>query len=183
MVKFRLREAFTLIELLMIIIIIAMVSAIVVPSYARYWSKAKFESSVHQIEEMLSEAKDKAVELDTTTTVSFDKQSQTFTVMSILPPAQNDQPSSMSASDQQSSLMSQKNIPTTISLGGDIGVVQFQAGGASPSSNSGVATTSSALHFHGDGSSDGARIVLASSTGNSTNLTIWPANGRLTREE
>ena len=81
MLKFRRKVAFTLIELLMIIIIIAVVSALVVPAYARYWSKAKFESSVHQIEEMLSDARDKAVELDTTTTVSFNKQSQTFMVM------------------------------------------------------------------------------------------------------
>lgn len=184
MLKFRRKVAFTLIELLMIIIIIAVVSALVVPAYARYWSKAKFESSVHQIEEMLSDARDKAVELDTTTTVSFNKQSQTFMVMRLLPPAQNDQPSIMSAADQQSDLMSQNVVPTTVSLGGNISVTQFQAGGFSSSpTNSTAGVSSSEVHFHGDGSSDGAHLSLTNSSGNTADLTIWPANGRLTRED
>ena len=177
------RQAFTLIELIMIVIIIAVVSALVVPAYARYWSKAKFESSVHQIEEMLSDARDKAVELDTVTTVSFDKQSQTFMVMRLQPPPQTDQPSMMSNSDQQNVLMSRNSVPTSISLGGDIGVVQFQTGGSSSLPNSNSSGSTNQLRFNGDGTSDGAHISLASKSGYTAEIMVWPANGRLARED
>ncbi len=181
------KQAFTMIELLMIIIIIAVVSAIVVPAYAKYWATARFESTVHQVEEMISEARDKSIELDTTTTVSFDKQSQTFMVMLNQTPPQTDQPSNMTNLDQQNALMAQNSIPTTVILGGDVGIVQFQAGGfaasspnaANRNSNSG---SSNELHFQGDGSCDGAHITVGSSFGNTADLIVWPANGRLTRE-
>src|SRR5690348_12920265 len=60
------RRGFTLIELLVIIIIIAVVSSIVVPSYSRFYARARFQAAVRDVRDLLASAREQAVTGDTT---------------------------------------------------------------------------------------------------------------------
>src|SRR2546429_7115710 len=75
------RRAFTLIEMIVLIIIIAVVSSVAVPAYSRFNATAKFQSVVRETMAMLDSARLTAIQSGADVTVQFDAQSATFMVV------------------------------------------------------------------------------------------------------
>src|SRR5437899_2022414 len=69
-------HAFTLIEMLVLIIIIAVLSSVVVPAYARFHEKAKFHQGVQQMVEFLASAREEALKAGSDAVVRFDPQTE-----------------------------------------------------------------------------------------------------------
>src|ERR1700722_9662317 len=93
------RKAFTLIEILIVIVIIAVMAAVVVPAYLRFLGHAKFRSKVREVQDLFAYAREQAVSLDSPVTLSYSAQSESFTVTLPTPPAQTDQPVALSGSE------------------------------------------------------------------------------------
>lgn len=178
----RSERGFTLIELLMVIIIIAVMSATMVPAYARFWSKTRFNGTVAQVRDCFVNARQQAILNDTSATVSFDARSQTFVVTVAPPPTQFDQPVAFGNTDTDNGGTVTPPTPTGVQLNPDIVVTSFQAGG-NLSGGSGQPAGATEVHFRNDGTCDGADLQLASDSGYTAHLIVWPATGRVTLED
>lgn len=173
------RRAFTLIEMLVIIIIIAVMASIVVPSYDHLWLGSRFDMAVADIQDVFAYAREKAIENDTTTTVSFDSKNQNFIVQVTTLPPQTDLPVALqNAQDNNSQNANPAGTPRTFTIAENCQVHDFRSGGSS-----GPTTGGGTVHFRGDGSCDGAEFILDSDTGYRAHLVLMPAAGRLNREE
>jgi prepilin-type N-terminal cleavage/methylation domain-containing protein len=167
-------RAFTLIELLVVILIIAVISAVVVPAFAGYYAKARFESAIRQVEDYFALAREKAVKGDTTVTLHFETGTHVFSIAIDPLPPQNDMPTAMLTAEGTDLGGSQDVMP--FRLGDEFRVESFHVtAGADPS-----ATTQSDVRFHGDGTSDGAELVVVSRQGFNAHLVLSPMDGRLT---
>jgi prepilin-type N-terminal cleavage/methylation domain-containing protein len=171
------RSGFTLIELLVIIIIISVVSSIVVPSYSRFMARANFDGATRNVRDLFAYAREQAVVNDTTVTVRFEPQSQTFAAIVTPPPPQADQPVAFGAMNTNAAAAVSQTAaePVTVSLGGDFLVSNYQTGVQGQGGGD--------LHFRGDGTCEGAQIMLVSSAGYQRQLTLWPDTGCITVEE
>jgi type II secretory pathway pseudopilin PulG len=175
----RRRSAFTLIELLTIILIIAVVSSVVVPAYARFWSKARFDAAVRNVRDIFAYAREQAVLNDTEAVVTFDGRSQTFAAIVNPPPPLTDLPAAL----QNTAVGAAPHTapaPKGVQLGEEFQIADLSSGAQGAASGAGNRATE--IRFRGDGTSDGARVVLRSSAGYQATLIVWPATGRITVE-
>jgi len=169
-------RAFTLIELLVVILIIAVISGVMVPAFAGFYDKSRFDAEVRRIQDYFALAREKAVKGDVTVTLHFERGIHQFSIAVDPLPAQDDLPTTMltDASTQQGA--SQDVAPYQI--GSEFQVENFSVTGASGPS----ATTQTDARFNGDGTSDGADLQLTSRQGYTAHLSLSPMNGRLTLE-
>lgn len=174
------RHGFTLIELLVIILIIAIVGSIVVPAYAQFWARSRFDTAIGQVRDVMDYAREQAVALDTTTTVTFDGRNQVFTVRVAAPPPQADQP--VAFQNPASANTNAAPEPRSLRLGEEFAILSFQVG-ANAAVTAGRLGNLSELHFRGDGTSEGAQFTLISAKGHQSRLVVWPSSGRITVED
>jgi|SRR5579871_3245113 len=180
-------RAFTLIELLVVILIIAVMAGTVVPAYARFLEKSRFQTQVRYVQDLFAFAREQAVQKDTTVTVDYDPRNAMF-VATVTPPAPTtDQPSAFAAMNGGDTSQETEIIPPHVTrLGEEYAVASFKVGtsgvtqGANGNSKGGSSTE---LHFLSDGTVEGADLVIASNKGYLAHLVLWPSTGRLTLEE
>ncbi len=171
------RRAFTLIELIVIIVIISVTAGILVPRFTDYYQRAKFSGVVRDIRDLLAEAHDRAVTLDTSTIVTFDPGSQLFDLQVTPPLPLTDLPSALAEEAQSVSAGEHRGY----TLREDFTVSQFRpltqpASTASPKAAEGVT-------FHSDGTGDGVEVVVSSAFGFGAKITVSPSTGQTIVEE
>jgi prepilin-type N-terminal cleavage/methylation domain-containing protein len=181
------RRAFTLIEVLVIIIIIAVMASIAVPAYDRFYGRTQFMQSVGEVQDLFAEARQQAIDHDTTATVAFNGQTQTFTVTLEMPPPDTDLPVAVQETQAQQ-VVSASPKTQDVRLANNVAVMGFQPGdgmGASPSGSAGGGTGNGGpqVQFHGDGTSEGATLELASESGYSARMVLVGSTGQLQVEE
>jgi prepilin-type N-terminal cleavage/methylation domain-containing protein len=193
-VKIAYRRGFTLIELLIVILIIAVMAAVVVPSYLRFLGHARFRTKVRAVQDLFAYAREQAVLIGAPVTLSYDKQSESFTVTLPTPPAEADQPVALSGSDAGEDANAQASPatpPRTISLDADQSIGNYSLSAsplttASPNATVPGSNSSSGqsgpndLHFQGDGTVEGLEMLITQSDGAHAQLTLSPATARLT---
>jgi prepilin-type N-terminal cleavage/methylation domain-containing protein len=182
------KRAFTLIELLIVIIIIAVMAAVVIPSYVRYLSHVRFQGKVREVQDIFGYAREQAVTLDTTVTLHFDQQSESFSAEVTPPPKSSDEPSSFTSNDNTGGAMAQTTPDRrVVQLDSSQSVRQFSISGTLPGTSSSNTTPTPAsspsdLHFLSDGTVEGMTMTLSSATGASADFTLWPSTARLTMD-
>jgi prepilin-type N-terminal cleavage/methylation domain-containing protein len=177
------KRAFTLIELLVVIIIMAVMTCVVVPAYARFLQKARFDGVAQDIQDAFAFAKERAVANDTTVTLTFDPQSETFTVNVTPPPPPADQPTAMLiGSNGEEVSAAGSEAPMVVQLDPEYTITNFSTGGQAAVSGGGQNARQgnvAQINFLGDGTCDGASFSLSSSSGRTAQFILLPANGRL----
>ena len=167
-------RAFTLIELLVVILIIAVMSAVVVPAFAGYYEKSRFDGEIRRLQDYFALAREKAVKSDTNVSLHFEHSAHMFSMVVDPPPPQNDMPTAMLTAAGTDLSPSLDVLP--FHVGEDYDVDSFVVtGGGGPS-----AVTQTDVHFHGDGTSDGADMNIRSKQGYTAHLSLSPMDGRLT---
>lgn len=172
----RCNRGFTLIELVVVIIIMAVLSAIAVPSYTRLHARAKFDGGVQEVISLFRWAREMAVESGFETTVRFDQQSATFiaTVQQMEPLM--DAPTAVL--EQQEREEQPITPPRIYEIGEDLAVADFQSYRESSTLESRQSFEDTLVRFLHDGSCDGARFVLVSSEGHRAIVEIAAPTGK-----
>lgn len=178
------RRAFTLIEILVIIIIIAVMASVAVPAYNRLFVRQRFWSTVDDIQSFFAQARSMAMDLDTTVTVTFDASSQSFVAVTSQPGAATaDSPVALQSADTRA----QENATAA----GDRTVLQLSPEFLVPTFHSGGEAQAPGLPphnpmevaFQGDGTADGLDMEVVSQSGYRAGLILLPATGRMVAEE
>ena len=81
-----------------IIILLAILTSIIVPSYSRYWHRTRFQGAVNDIADLIADARERAITKDTQTTLSYLGGTQTFKLEVTPPTPSSDMPTAMSES-------------------------------------------------------------------------------------
>jgi prepilin-type N-terminal cleavage/methylation domain-containing protein len=182
------KRAFTLIELLIVIIIIAVMAAVVIPSYIRYLSHVRFQGKVREVQDIFGYAREQAVALNTTVTLHFDQQLECFTAEVTPPSPINDEPTSfVSAESSDTSTTQSAPAPRTVQLDPSESVGEFSISGALAGTSSSTTAPSSPtsptdLHFLEDGTVEGMTMTVSNSEGAYASFTLWPSTSRLTMD-
>lgn len=161
--------------MIVLIIIIAVISSVAVPAYARYHAWAGFQRSVRETTALLAEARDRAVQASADCRVRFDAQTETFMVTVETLDSNADLPTALQESPDAA-----PPEPRLFRLGEDIAVADFQVYRPSSASASGPGSAAIEFHFYEDGRSDGARFALLSQDGYRALVEVSPATGRVT---
>lgn len=176
----RCTRGFTLIEMLVMIIIIAVLSSVAVPKYYDFAMKSRFQESVHRVLAMFSDARDKAIQSGADCVVRFDPQSATFVVETELSPPEADQPAALQ--DSPDSLPALPSEP--LQLGENITVSDFQMMDPTQQQQRPMdRSRTMEIHFHDDGRADGAAIMLAGAEGERAAIEIASLTGRASLRE
>ncbi len=177
------KHGFTLIEILIVIIIIAVMASIIVPAYVRYLSTIRFQVACRQVQDIFGYAREQAISLGTPVTLRFDRQSETFAVETPAPTPQPDLPSAMSNGDAAGAAATSQvaRDPRTFALDRNQAVSQYtvlppdvplsgsQGGNSGPND----------LHFQPDGSVESMQMTMIQEDGKEAHFILHPAAGRL----
>ena len=167
-------RAFTLIELLVVILIMAIVAAVMVPAFAGFLDKTRFDAEIRRIQDYFALAREKAVKGDTTVTLHFEHSVKQFTItVDPVPPAR-DMPTAL-LTGAGSDLGATSDVQP-YRVADDYRVERFSVTGA----NGPTALSQSDVRFNGDGTSNGAALEILSKQGYTASMTLSPMNGRLT---
>ena len=180
-----LRRAFTLIELMVVILMVAVMASIVVPAYNRYYAKSQFENTARQVQDIFAFAREQAITRDTTVTVTYDPQNHAFQAQVAQAQPQTDLPVALSGTVNSDGTSTQSGeTQKSARLGADVNVASFSVS-SNPNANASAPTTgtgsSNQLNFLPDGTVEGATLEITSADGYSAQYQLWPATGRLTR--
>ena len=168
------KRAFTLIELITIIVIIAVTAGILVPSFTGYYNHSKFNGVVRDIRDLLAEAHDRAISKDTTTRITFDAGRQLFDLQVTPPLPPTDLPVVYADEGRE------------VSPGERRGYVLregFEATLRPLTQSAQTQETSKAVTFHSDGSNDGVEVIVASVFGYRAKITVMPTTGQTLVED
>ncbi len=171
-------RAFTLIELMVVILIIAVVAAVMVPAYAGFYSKTRFDAEIRRQQDYFAEARERAIKDDTTVTVHFEHGAAAFSIAIDPLPQQSDLPTAMLTAAGTDLSLSPDVSPYHI--GNDFRVENFVTSSAGSGSGGPLANSQSDVQFRGDGTSDSAEYDIKSGDGYFAHLTLSPMTGRLT---
>ncbi len=173
------RRGFTLIEMIVLVIIIAVISSAIIPSYSRYRDRARFDQNVQHILELLSWARETAIQTNANSVVRFDHQSQMFTVVVEQPDSSGntDQPAALQESQEAAQQAIQ---PRAISLGEDMNVIPLQSGSNSGSMSAGPGVNGQDLVFRDDGTSSGMQYAVAGTGNGQALINVNAVSGRAT---
>ena len=170
-------SGFTLIELVVVIIIMSVLSAIAVPSYSRLRDRSRFDGSVQDVITLYRWARDSAVESGLETTVRFDTQTATFMGITEQPQVLADMPTVMIEQQEQQGQQIARP-PRVHTLGDDLAVVDFQTYRPEDTFASTGAEAASTIRFRPDGSCDGGRFRLIAASGYRAQIEIAAATGK-----
>lgn len=172
-------RAFTLIEILVVIVIIAVMAGAIIPAYGRFLAKTRFENAVREVRDLCAHARDRAVARDTTVPLNFNAATQTFSVIVPTLPPPTDQPIAFNNTLESQIALTPTEPPRGFTMPSDVAVANFAVGGTG--SNAGGGT--SAIRFRSDGSCDAAQIRLVGEAGYATQIVLMPATGQVKVEE
>ena len=182
------RKGFTLIEMVVVIIIVAVMTSVIVPAYARFYARASFDAEVRQVQDVFAYAREQAVQRDTAVTLNFNPQSESFDITLLPPTPPTDQPTAYANANTDTSTLA---VSHTVQLSSKVGVTGFTAtdtsqgivpGSTAGNANGGRGQTT--VNFRADGTSDGAELTVVSAENPySAHLTLHPGNARLTLDE
>lgn len=179
--KPRLKQGFTLIEMVVIILLLAVTAGIVVPSYTRFWNHTRFMGTVNDVADLVADARERAISKDTTSTITYFSGMRTFK-LEVAPPAQNaDIPKAMQTPEQGDPLST--GGVRGYQLREDALVQDFSVGGGGGAPSALGGNQGQALHFREDGSNDGARIALVNDKGYAAVIRVMPATGQVVIDE
>ena len=172
-----LRQGFTLIEILIVIVIIAVMSAVVVPAFANLWERSRFDSECANARALFAWARQQAVERDTTVSIHFDAASQTFTASLTPTPSPTDQPSVLANQTLEDNGLA---VTRSFQLNSDFKIlgVHVESGLSGNAGESSVGAPTDIL-FRGDGTVNSAEFVILSRFGE-RHFSLSPATGVLT---
>lgn len=171
----RSRGAFTLIELMVVILIIAVVSAVIVPAYGGFYAKSRFDGEIKRIQDFVAEARARAVAGDTTVTLHFERGADVFTISVDTLPQQNDLPTAL----LEDSGRNQIGDIDPYHVNDEFRVENFTVQGTGSANPASGRTGISDVQFRGDGTSDGAEMSILSRDGLAAHLIISPVDGQL----
>lgn len=170
------RRGFTLIEMIVLIMIMAVVSSIAVPTYARFHAKAKFDHTVQELVGSFAWARDTAIQTGSDATVRYDPQTGVFAITVDQPSVTMDAPAALQSAQD---VIQTADFNHVTVLGEDVIVTDIAVGGQSQNNQGGGQTRTQAgeFSFHEDGSCDGARMVVRSQDGYSSLIEVLPLTG------
>ena len=180
---------FTLIEMVVVVIIIAVMAGVLVPSYGRFYARAKFDATTRDVQDVFAYAREQAIAKDAPATLTFDPGSETFAVNVTAPPPPNDQPVAFPDVKTDSASKPETHITQ---LSSSMAVNGFSATAAGQTGQSGggggmmgsAGRGSTVVHFRPDGTSDGAQLtLLGAENGYMAHMTLNPGNARLTLDD
>jgi Tfp pilus assembly protein FimT len=169
-------RAFTLIEMLVLIIILAVLSSILVPASARSFAKARYQHSVQDVVGMLTYARNAAIDSNAESVVRFDAQTDTFVVTVETSSPSADLPTAMQET-QEAVQVPESRVGK---LADDIMVADFRSFDQSGETSGAMGQRMAELRFHEDGSSAGGQFVLRSADGYASVVEVAPMTGRAT---
>jgi prepilin-type N-terminal cleavage/methylation domain-containing protein len=171
-------RGFTLIEMLVLIILIAIMSSVAVPRYANFLAKARYRQAVRETLDLFAWARERAVQTQSDVVVRFDPQSETFLVTVDSPNPGADLPTALQSSQEAQTAVA--TAPRAVTLGENVMVADFRVYSSmannSASRQSGSRTLE--LRFRDDGSCDGASFIIVSAEGDRSNIEVLPASGK-----
>jgi len=183
------RRGFTLIEMIVVVIIVAVMASVLVPAYSKFYARQRFDSSVQDVQGAFAYARELSLQLDAPVTLNFDPQSETFAVdgSQLAPPV--DQPSNFPDVTSNNATLSQTHV---VPLDPGVRIVGFSTTddsldsvsgpNAQPTAGGGRGATS--VHFRPDGTSDGAELTVVDPVnGYSVHLTLQPATSRMLADQ
>jgi prepilin-type N-terminal cleavage/methylation domain-containing protein len=177
-----LRRAFTLIELMVVILMIAVMAGVIVPAYSRYYAKSQFEGTARQVQDIFAFAREQAIVRDTTVTVSYDPQNHAFLAQVAPSQPQTDLPVALAGTvNPDGSSARSGETQKSYRMDPDVNIGAFSVSGNPNSAGGAASGGGNQLHFLSDGTVEGATLTITSSTGNGAQFQLWPATGRLTR--
>lgn len=163
-------SGFTLIEMLVLIIIMAVLSTVVVPAYSRLHDRAVFDSRIAHVTGFLMQARAQAIELGTEVEVRFDPQTESFTARADTVITGEDMPTALTNVTDAVAVSYDRDF----SLPADYRIVDVQVFGPDLVS-SGLTGAETTIHFREDGTCDGIRFTVVRETGHGAVITLWPA--------
>ena len=175
------RRAFTLIELMVVILMIAVMAGVVVPAYNHYFAKARFENTARDVQDIFAFAREQAIARDTTVTVTYDPQNHAFVAQVAPSQPQTDLPVALASTVNPDGTTPQSGeTQKAAQLDADVTVAAFTVSSSASGAPSGGGNQ---LHFLPDGTVEGATLALTGSAGYTAQYHLWPATGRLTRTD
>ena len=177
-----LRRAFTLIELMVVILLIAVMAGIVIPAYSRFYARSNFENTARQVQDIFSFAREQAIVRDTTVTVTYEAQNHAFVAQVAPPHPQTDMPVALASTVNPDGTTGQGGeMQKSYRLDTDVNIGSFSVSSAAGAPGMASGGTGSQLHFLSDGTVEGATVAITSTEGYAAQFQLWPATGRLTR--
>jgi len=162
--------------MIVLIIIIAVMSSLAVPTYSRFHASMEFKQSVRSVIGLLQHARQAAIQSNADATLSYDSRSGTFVVEVEAPEPGQDQPAALQESQESAAIPA----PRVTTLGENVVVEEFQVLDRQTGALAAQSGAAPQLTFHDDGTCDGARISLVSSQGHRDEIDVWPTTGRAT---
>jgi Tfp pilus assembly protein FimT len=168
-------NAFTLIEMIILIMIIAVMSSVAAPAFSRFHTRQKFRQVVEDVRSLLAGAQQSALQTGSDCIVQFNQQSEVFTAAVDNAEVVVDMPSAM----QETAEHHQQVQPRVLRLPDSVGVSDFQVLQTAPDGTLiPVQNAQPIIRFYSDGTADAARIAIMSNTdGYTLAVRVDAANG------
>lgn len=172
-------HAFTIVELITIIVIMMVVASITVPAWSRFHDRVVFERAVARVAAEVNAARESALREGADAFVRYDPQGNAIVVTTSGDVEDTDAPVAL----QERGEVRRPAGERTTGLLDDVAIAEFTSyaglDGTPPSASAGQDT----IRFHDDGSSDGGEIVVVSATGRVARIAVLPSTGRVIVEE
>ncbi len=172
-------RGFTLIEIMVVIVIIAVTASILVPAYGKIYAKQKFNSDVAAVENIVTWAHLTAVAQDEDVTLSVNSQQGVLTAEGPPPIPSADEPQAFQQSAVPSVNSGQPlqhlvliHETTRVRLQANAGPIAAGGGGVGQQ-----------IVFHGDGTCDGGDLAMMDVSGNEVLLHIDAATSQVHQQE
>jgi type II secretion system protein H len=166
-------NGFTLIEMLVVIVIVAVLTSISVPRYNDFVLRARFREAVQRVISIFAEARNRAVQSGSECTVRYDPQAGMFIVESDAPRSGGDHPVALEEAPEMTAVGGAQ----PFELAENVTISDFRISGSESMSERNRRLQ---IRFYDDGRADGALIELTSEEGDRASIEIAPLTGRAT---